>query len=673
MTPKIPHFSGNFHSSFLERFLVFYSGPEKPPVVSPEEKDLANALKNSGVLGEYSGLKENIEKMISKKEIIKEELGIEPNDFEEGMLKVNNRVKSFFHNNPLRSQLKNITSEISAISQDVYLSEAEKNTKISVLKSQEKSLAIQFTKEMNVVAENAWREKFPENSGVASFQKMQNTFMHSRAFVEARKKNRIEMKNNISHYPHQSAEISAYVKLRADVVLEDAEKMTYLHSDPFYKIVQFVQSGGNIPLSLADRKVLKQIQSPSLEEKYAKKISGDVKRVGRLTQKTKNGKTEETAIFQERVHTAQANILINESTYQLAMIEIAKRADRIINNDKTRVQQANKNRAEELGISIEQLKKTTDLQKSIYELSPEKQKFLEKIVPQGHIVKNEITDAYSGDTPTALGVDKVNLENFFLYEVVGTWGIVTALANIMVAFNNGNWEAAVPYILGGAAATYMSADMVFNHTLDKMREPEKMAQFIFQEKDNENYEEFFGNDDEVTLWDNIQWPEKSGEKAMKDAFSGIKKRKKKDKKNLSDQEQEKIEYDEKVNHLSQSETLDPLEFAEGGRLESYLPNIIVDIHGNEISKSQFLRRLDMNRGGVQKNSMRYKMFKETLSRLGDRDSYVPYLHTLHDYAQKRSESPRMQEERKTLQTTTSYIQNLKSRCPTIGASRSKTE
>jgi len=540
LTPKIPYFFGNFSSPFLERFLVFkecsssdYFGKGEGNLFDSgencnkeNEKDLADALKKSGVLGEYSGLKENIEKMISKKEIIKQELGIDPNDFEEGMTNVNERVEKFFQNNPLRAQIKNITSEISAISQNVYLSEAEKNTRILALKSQEKSLAIQFTKELNTVAENAWREKFPENSGVISFQKMQNTFMHSRAFMDARMKNRTEMKNNISHYPNQSAEISEYVKLRADVVLKEAEKMTYLHSDPFYKIIQFVQSGGNIPLSLADRKVLKQIQSPSVEEKYAKKISGDVKRVGRLTQKTKNGKLEENALFQERVHTAQANILIDENTYQLAMIEIAKRADRIINTDKTRVQQANTDRAKELGISIEQLKKTNDLQKSIYELSPEKQKFLEKIIPQGHIVKNEITDKYSGDTPTALGVDKVNLENFFLYEVVGTWGIVTALANIMVAFNNGNWEAAVPYILGGAAATYMSADMVFNHTLDKMREPEKMAQFIFQEKDNENYREFFGNDDEVTLWDNIQWPEKSGEKAMKDAFSGIKRARK---------------------------------------------------------------------------------------------------------------------------------------------------
>jgi len=412
-------------------------------------------------------------------------------------------------------------------------------------------------------------------------------------------------------YPKQDVKSSVYVKLRAEMILDKYKKMDHLNAgEPFKEIIEFVNSGGATKLSLGGRKILRQMKSDTVKERFEKGIKGDVRRVQRLQRKTRGNSEETEEEFTKRLHVQQAGLLLDTDTYQLAMIEISDQARTLISDD----------------------------QNSIHELNPEEQKFLETIVPQGYIVKNNLTNNYKDGATTTLGVDKVNLENFFLYEAVGTWGIITVIANVMVAFKNDNWEQAIPYILAGGAATYTSADMVFNHTLDKMREPEKMAQWIFQEKYNEHYEEFFGDDDEMALWENIQWPvDKSGIRGAKKDLKGIKDTKDDyQKKHLSKTQKEEVDFIEKTQHLNVSETLTPEDFAEGGNLAKYLPDTI-EINGNLVSKSVLLERLTKSRGGPGKNKMRYEMFKKTISRIGDSDSYLPHLHTLRGYAKEQKQ------------------------------------
>ena len=135
MIQKIPHFSGNFDSPFLERFLVFVECAEPSffddvedttftepcdPVDKEKDEELAGVL-TGDVPDSVAGLRESVEKMISKKEIITEELHISPDDFEGGMQHVKNEMEVFFQNSPLRSQVTAVEDQISYGSEDRWL------------------------------------------------------------------------------------------------------------------------------------------------------------------------------------------------------------------------------------------------------------------------------------------------------------------------------------------------------------------------------------------------------------------------------------------------------------------------------------------------------------------------------------------------------------------------
>ena len=612
----IPHFSGKFSSPSLESFLV-YKGENMNPVdslnppVDTEKIGLVNK--------EIATLKQDLEhsKNIADKQSVESVLG---EGTYEKYIQANTEMQVFLTENG--PEMRELIQELNTREKDFVLAMQNNGGNKDLQKELSQAYARDSVDLLNRLKEikqqgienneSIWRTYFPESTGIES--RMQSAQAIQKEVIrKKRKAEKAEIMSRVEgEYPNQEEGVEKYVQLRSQVVLKEYSKNSYLKTDPFHTIIEFViayENGDILPaLTLEDRKLLKQIQSPSNKTRFEKSIASDVKRV----QKLKTKKKEDTTDFKNRLEEKQADILLDPSTYQLAMINIAEEAEKIITADASH---------SEGGL--------------IPSLSKDEEAFLEGILPQGYMVKDPHTDDYSGETPTSLGADKVDLENFLIYEGLGTWGILTTLANVMVAFQNGNWEQAVPYILAGGAATYMSADMVFNHTLDKMREPDRMAEWIFKEKNNADYQEFFEDPNEIDLWDNIQWPQTSeAERRMKKTLSGGAKIKDKYVDDiLNTEEKEEVEYVEKTRNIDVTKTLTPEDFMKGGAFASYFPDQI-EVGGMLVPKEIFLAKL---KNSPEKNGLRYRMFKRTISRLGDKDSYLPHLHTLYDYAMKQKE------------------------------------
>ncbi len=654
MHQLISHFSGNFSSPFLERFLAFNT-PTTPSIIpgsvsvhektNTENQDPSTTAKQkeklTGDIWSTEKLK-NVRDSVGrnrKEAIVKNILEIEDYEkYKEGMDHVNNGVRLFFKRKGVFSmqKIKNINKKIEKLENPLsILPNNDKIKKLDELTALKIEIQKKLDEEVKTEANRLWREKFPESSGVMSFTEIVETLLLANLPVNPDTK-RFSAEHS-KYYPDKDAgQVQDYVRKRADVILIEADGKHMKHvqnGEPFNEVIQFVKdsnAGKKVKLSLAGRRLIKQIQSPSIKKDFEKDTKRGVKKVQKLNNKGKSGKNKESdEKFNKKVRAHQSAVMLSESTYQLAMMQIAEDADTIIKKDS---------------------------ENPLYKLTPEQESALEAIVPHGYMVQNSFTPKYKDGATQSLGIDKVTLENFMLYEVLGTWGVLTVLANLLVAYKSGKIEEALPYIAGGLGATYLATDMVFNHTLDKRREPEKMAKWIWKEKDNDHYQDFFEDEDEMTLWSNISWPQKSGERGMKNSLKGIRKAKDKTIDGKTEDEQENIK--KSIPSIDQRKTLDPKEFAKGGRLEEYLPDFVMTSSGATLSKEVFIKNLDARRGKAKKNSMRYDMFKKTLSRLGDNDSYIPHLNSLHNQALMSKENKQTEKTNSSKSTTSEKNPNL---------------
>ncbi len=628
----IPHFSGNFSAASMlgrEQFLVFETGNAESSVSAcVESKKVVPHLISPETRKKHENLVTNVNLSLLKKERIERVMpGVSWEGFSAAMTDVNTRILQL-QKNP---KIKSFQGEISEKNKELgALKISGTPEQIEAKKAEISQMVQQYSLYFSHQQELIWREHFPDTTKYPSFKKAFSLMMTSPVEAEEQKKDLQQKRADVAlmvqktdEFPSQNAPLKNYINWRADAIIREVDSMGQLNGDPFKEVILFVKSGGKTHLSPRGLQVLKGIQNPKIEKKYHKSLGRKVRKISR----DKQSKKHTTEMFETHIRKEQADVFLSEEMYQSGMIEIAKRANKL--------------------------------------LSSEEKTAMGKMPSNGHMVKNKFVSRYkNGAGGPTLGAEKVNLENAFLYEVVGTWGMVTAFANILVALKSGNldgWEAAMPYIALGAGTTYLTGKAVLDHSLDKFREPEKMPKWIMQEADHDDYDDFFGDEDEMTLWSNLQFS-KTNTKSMKKSLKGVQ-----DKKEDAIDKEKKPENSQMrftdsgfggTKNIDQSETLDPMEFAKGGSMEAYLPDIITTWSGKSVPKEEFLAQLNAKRGGVLKNNVRYKMFKKTLGRVGDNDDYLPYLHSLHEQA--KASPPKKEEVKKRLKF-------LRKQCPSVGS------
>lgn len=588
--------SGKNHSFFKESFLVF--NINTPSLAGTE---ISATYNSTDAIAKRSKLQENVEKTSQNAEAkkrIQEILGINDiNTITSPLIEIINKNAEY---------AKNAEIQILQIDSDQSLSQVEKEEKKRIIreKTEEK---------INTSTENIWNEKFP--NATIGYKKMMNILLlpsHEiiRNLKALQQENIIQEKVSKSLNMEQDSSAMDYVTMRKKMILtrvaENHEDMKHLSTgqkEPFVEIIRFVQNGGNSKLSLQALQALKHIQNKTYKDKYQKKIEQQTNKITRIKEGHHN-----------TIQAKQAQVILDPSTYQLAMIDIAQDAEKII--------QA---KGGLLAVS---------------DINAETKTMLENITEEnahGYSVKTKTTDRYKDGAVATADSSLVNLENAFLYEVVGTWGIVTAVANILVAIDGGNWEQALPYIALGAGTTYATGKMALDHSLDKWRDPQDMPKWIMRERtQNEYYQSYFGNPWEVALLKNITFPtEKAEQKVFKNLLKGKQGIRGKQKEVIKEEKKKDKEKGISRNTNFVAGNLRPEHFSEGGILEDYLPNSVIGPRGKAMSKKEFLLGLQEN-GITNQNkagdNIRHTMILKVLSRIGDNDSYLPHLNALQHYS-----------------------------------------
>jgi hypothetical protein len=618
-----------------------------------EVQKQAFLLKKEGLKKRYNQLSKEIE-LKHAKDLLKEELNIEDKD----IWKLRGVLKKQFESS---QKIFDSAAEVLNKSMKDILNSGRSN--LEKMRLSENLLTKYLKKaETQIKSENIriWNEAY-KNTDMPSYEEASHII--ARIFIsspEDRTRRKKIHKNVIDRIAKEkndfklNADFDSYVKKKADWILEEQKdnpenfKKNLGRIDPFAEVIAFVNdTTGKAKLSVAAIQALKNIQNEHLKKKYTESLKKKHKKIANAGDREKNEDNKKAKIL-----AAQGKLMQEFDLYQLGMMNIAERAEAKILKEGGVDSPENLSTEEKKEVLISRL---TDMSES----DPKTIRAVLDSPALGHIVSHSKTNEYTqGATPLIDG-EKVDLENLFIYEVVGTWGILTVIANLLVIINGGNIEESLLYLSGGLGAAWFATKAVKDGIIDKWRNPENMPKWIMKEGDNTFYEQYFKNEYEIALLQNMRWPqEKGGQKDMKKAIKEIPKRAIKThnetiesgkivKKDSERDAEKQPKNHEKISFLDREarrskRVIYPDDFSDGaegkkdGPLAKYLPNVIVLPSGKRMGKNEFLSQLEKNGGGGSRsssaNQIRYVMMLKILGRIGANDDFLPHLHTLHQYA-----------------------------------------
>lgn len=384
--------------------------------------------------------------------------------------------------------------------------------------------------------------------------------------------------------------------------------------EPFTEVIKFLQNGGigKISPKAYETLILLSNETSQLQKKQ-KFIKRKIKKVHKEHNKFQNAKVKDSGKYK----IIQQEIFLSEDLYQLGMQNLAKKALKMM---------------EEKG-GVKSYISSDDPQ-SIIDFYNNKKK-------DGYMVKNKHTDDAVSSLDSQLA-GRVNLENGIMDQVIRSGAMFTVIANFLVYLNTGS-KASIPYMIGGTALSYALAQGVVNDGINKIMYPDQMLNSILKESlNNEYYPNYFANPWEIALAKAINWPDESNKKTMKQDLKKLKKDKEKDilvtTYSNGRQKEEKLSFfnERKIKNKFE-ENVSTNDFMKGGKLEHYLPDKkILGPNGQMYEKDQFLRiTKEHEQDTGMTGHMRYYMMNKIASRIGKKDSYLPYLNQLHQhYAQK---------------------------------------
>lgn len=383
--------------------------------------------------------------------------------------------------------------------------------------------------------------------------------------------------------------------------------------EPFYEVIQFLQRDGTGTISPEAYKAMQSmLKGESRREKHSTWVQNKIDRSKKYYSDSEK---------HEKYSALNKKIALSDHTYQLAMYQIAKAAQAKMGKDANHAS------------FIEGVIDPQDA------LVLKNQAFVD-----GYEVKNRHADSADGSIE-AQYAGRLTFENLLLDQVIRSAGLLMVIANVMVGFRSGNWGAVAPYIAAGGAVTYGLAQGVLNSGIDKMRYPEKMLENITKESfGNTHYPVYFGNEWEIALVQSLSWPEgKSEQKEMKDSMKGIRDEKNKKLKTIDDptapngkRDLGKFPFtpDKKIRdrftkNIEVEEFQQKNENEEEGSLARYLKgDSFLGPDGQMYTREAFLQKVKENGVG---GDVRYEMMTKTVSRIGSKSSYLPYLNQLHHY------------------------------------------
>lgn len=364
-------------------------------------------------------------------------------------------------------------------------------------------------------------------------------------------------------------------------------------TDPaFYEIIRFVKGETNALSQDAFLKMVKKANDAS-DSKQQEKIEKEVNAINSMDTSTPEKQEKKHKkmgkIIGEDGHKGRGDVL-----FQIALKEIAK-------------QGIEKAKTQNIGID-----------------AATQNRIMTTAGQEGYKVQNNSVNT-NKSLFEAERSGRASIGNLILDQLIRFWGMLTVGANAIMIFKNKgsaeSIEAAAPYILGAGAVTYGIADGVINQGFGKMDTPEKMAEHIMLESfKNKNYIPYFADPWEIAFLKQMHIPNAAEKKGLQSQMQALEKSRKKDPDG------------------NKGKTICIADFKEGGALANLMPNegLYLGADGHQYPKEQFLTIMEREQkktGRVGANNvMRHDMMEKTISRLGVKDSFVPYFDQLHKLA-----------------------------------------
>ncbi len=486
-----------------------------------------------------------------------------------------------------------------------------------------------------------------------TFQTLYEAILKNHPLIKKAKKETVITEENIIRDKEKTernnlevgSDAEAYMNTEADYILQKTVKggrFGYLVSEkekinePFSEVIQFVQNNGTGKLSIkayeAYINVLKDSRRPS-QEKWLKAKVKNVNKYGK-----KNPKNL------KKFRLKQQKFTQDETFYQLGMYKIAQRAEKIINN---KTNEKNTETEEKLNI--------TNFIKGLNgESQADKIKVLKNIENKNHhsyTVKNYISDHIDSSTYSEI-TSRITFGNVLIDQIANKALMVMVFANILIGVQSGDWNGVAPLIIGGLAGSAFITNGVANSGFEKMLYPERMLNSITKESfNNKYYPEFFGNEWEVSLAQNINWPKQKNKKSM---LTDLRKLEKKDNKKKfvtnPDGTETKLSVGSglKNSEIKErfEENLSISDLRTEGSMSKYLDKEnYVGPDGNIYTKEEYLDAVERNSNNHKKSNknkrsdhVRFSMYKKIAGRIGSNDSYIPFFNQLHEHYKKNKKN-----------------------------------